>query len=458
MRRPTAALVLLLDLCFAAVGCAATRSAPPGTEARVADRTTALAVDSALTAMGASPLWPGFAPLATPLALFDGERTYLFRHPAPPAGYSAVPGRSDAVVREGRDPAVTANSSALLGGVPTATVILDTRSGTQQAAALTVHELFHVFQRAKHPSWQGNEADLFTYPVEDSAALALRREETFALARAVGARTDDSLRCWAGAALDARRRRFALVGAAAAAYERGTELNEGLAQYVERRAAGTTSALDAVDLPPAQVRQRSYVVGAALAGVLDRVRPGWRDLLEHDPDGATLPLDSLLAGSLSGTPSRPCSVEPTQRARWAVGAGNDVRALLAERTRTLDEYLGRGGWRVIVDARTAPFFPGGFDPLNVVRLSETEILHTRFLKLRGQLGSIDVLSARALTEGGAGAHPLFAGVRRVTLAGLTSLTVHDSAGTLAVDASGVTVRLHGTRADTTDRTILIHPR
>lgn len=45
-------------------------------------------------------------------------------------------------------------------------------------AALATHEIFHVFQRALHPGRSGNEADYFTYPVDDTTALALRRVET----------------------------------------------------------------------------------------------------------------------------------------------------------------------------------------------------------------------------------------------------------------------------------------
>lgn len=38
---------------------------------------------------GEITLWPGFDPRSFPLAVFDGERTYLFRHPAPPPEFIA---------------------------------------------------------------------------------------------------------------------------------------------------------------------------------------------------------------------------------------------------------------------------------------------------------------------------------------------------------------------------------
>jgi hypothetical protein len=389
------------------------------------------------------------------VAIFDGSRTYLFRHPRPPAGYAAVSGRSDVVIREGRDPAITANTSASLGGVSTGTVMLGAGGSARDAAALAVHELFHVYQRARHPSWQGNEADLFTYPVDDSAALALRREETSALAEAVRAGSADSVRCWGRAFLDARGRRFAVVGAAAAAYERGTELNEGLAQYVERRAGGTPIALDSTDAPAADVRRRAYAVGAALGAVLDRVRPEWRDVLERSADKATPPLDSLLAEAADPRESSAssCGAMPAARALWAAQASRDVRALVEERTRARTEYLARAGWRIVVEAEGGPFFPQGFDPLNVSRLSPTEILHSRFLKLQGPLGALDVLGTSTLTEGTPGQHPLFAGVRRVTITGLTvPPSMRDSADVLVVETGGVALRLRGARADIVGQT------
>jgi hypothetical protein len=471
MRRPTVApvLVLRLSLILAAAGCAPPHgaaggaanaaSAGPGAAGAFEARTSALAVDSALTTIAATPLWPGFAPLATPVAIFDGTRTYLFRHPSPPAGYAAVTGRTDVVVRDGRDSAVTANTSASVGGLSTATVMLGGPGGARDAAALTTHELFHVYQRARHPSWQANEADLFTYPVDDSIALSLRREETSALARAVAGNTADVVRCWARAFVDARQRRFAVVGKAPAAYERGTELNEGLAQYVERRAGGRPGTIDSTDVGAAEVRQRAYAVGAALGAVLDRVRSDWREALERAPDKATPPLDSLLATAVGPQAAPVCAASAGERARWGRRAADEVRALVGERARMRAEHLGRAGWRIVVEAGDVPFFPQGFDPLNVSRLSPTAILHTRFLKLQGGLGAIEVLGGTVLTEGAPGAHPLFNGVHRLTVTGLSAApSMSDSAGVTVIEAPGVSARLRRVRVDVAGDTVRVTPR
>jgi hypothetical protein len=57
--------------------------------------------------------------------------------------------------------------------------------------------------------------------------------------------------------------------------------------------------------------------------------------------------------------------------------------------------------------------------MNVQHLGGGEVLHTRMLKLRGQGIELEVWEAQALTEG-AGSHPLFDGIARVTFTGVPS--------------------------------------
>jgi hypothetical protein len=192
-----------------------------------------------------------------------------------------------------------------------------------------------------------------------------------------------------------------------------------------------------------------------MAGLLDRVRPDWRETLERSADKATPSLDSLLSGVTGPAgQSFTCAPDAAQRARWSAQAAADVRALVAERARARDEYLGRPGGRIVVEADSGLFFPAGFDPLNVSRLSPTEILHSRFVKLQGALGTIEVLGASALTEGAPGQHPLFNGVRRVIITGLASPpSMRDSSGVLGVDAPGVVIRLRGAKADIVGETV-----
>jgi hypothetical protein len=418
------------------------------------------AIDSALNRLAAAPLWPHFDPRAAPIAYYDGERTVLFRHPHPPAGFVAVTGVPSAAIKVGRDTSVTSNTSVVLDGVRTATVMLspDRRSSADESASLAIHELFHVYERAKHPSWTANEADLFTYAFDDAAALALRRVETAALRRALHAESNDGASCWGTAFLDARRERFARLGVAAAAYERGSELNEGLAQYVERRSIGRAPALPAEDYPTERVRDRAYASGEAIARLLDQLSPTWRDTLDVTPGKSLVSLDSLLTRAVipRSESSDKCQLDVKASASLLAAAEAEVGALGSRRRQVRADFLAGPGPRLVVEAGGGPMFPQGFDPLNVQRLSDTEILHTRFLRLGNGNGVIEMLAHTALTTGKPGEHPLFAGVQRAMIAGLREWpTLRDSAGMLIVSGDGVTGRFRGAKADSAGSIITI---
>ena len=409
--------------------------------------------------VGSQALWPGFDPLAVPLAVYDGERTYLFRHPASPEGFVPVPDASPAaLVYEGRHEAMRANSTAEIGGVQTATVLLDRAypgRAPEALAPLAIHEAFHVYQRERHPRWSGNEADLFVYPTDSVELLALRRLETEALRRALAAEEANVASCWSRQAIALRQERYAALDSASTTYERGTELNEGLAAYVEGRAAGRAT----VDLPtgefgPAEVRLRAYATGTVLALLLDRFAPDWRTSFEAD-DRQTL--DIALARALGS--GETCVFDAADTAEAERQAEADVEALAAAREARVAAFEGRPGWRVIVEAAGQPLWPQGFDPLNVERVGDARVLHTRFLRLGNGAGQLEVLDAgeadvEALTEG-AGAHPLFNGVARMVVAGLSEPEVREAEGAVAVRAPGFTAEFRGARLVRTGETVTI---
>jgi hypothetical protein len=417
-------------------------------ELRRSDENPAIAVEQEverLTAAnaGKEALWPGFDPLAIPLAVYDGEQTFLFRHPAPPDGFAPVAGAAPGTwAWKGRHEAITANTNSEIGGVPTATLIVDRAQPGRSflnLAAVAIHEGFHVYQRARHPGWIGNEADLFVYPTDSADLLALRRLETEALRRALAADDAAGAACWARRALALRGERYARMDSAFAAYERGTELNEGLATYVEMRAAGRP----AVDLPqaefgPAEVRRRAYATGPAFALLLDRFKPGWPAAFEAN-DQQTL--DEVLTAAL-GT-GNPCTFDDAAVAGAEQKARTDVAALAGDRERQLVAFEGKPGWRVVVEAGGGePLWPQGFDPLNVERVGAGRVLHTRYLLLGNAAGRLEVLNAEVLTDG-AGPHPLFQGVRRVELTGLVKPEVSEAEGEVSVRAPGLTLEFKG---------------
>jgi hypothetical protein len=384
--------------------------------------------------LAALDLWPGFDARAIPVALFDGERTWLYGHPAPPAEYQPG-GRAGMLVRSGRDTLVWANSSVMMNGVRAATVMPGAGgAGLAERAAVVIHERFHVYQIARHPHWEANEVDLFTYPVADGDLLSLRRQESAALRRALDAGDRGQVACWSRAALDARRRRFSRLPPAASNYERRSEWREGLANYVQARSLGFPGGeLPAAEFRPDEVRQRTYATGVVLGRLLDRLDPSWRELMERR-DSVTL--DSALGLAVAAAPGAVCSFPAGELAALERTAHADAGALRAGLAAAREAFLARPGLTVVITAGAEPLWPQGFDPLNVRVVSPSEVLHTRFVRLGNRSGSIEVLGDSALTVA-AGEHPMFNGVRSITLTGLP-------AG-LAVTAAGDSVAVHHAR-------------
>jgi hypothetical protein len=428
-------------------------SAVLGVSAGAEEDLSAPTVDSTVEAVASEgEIWPGYDPLAVPLAVFDGIETHLFRHPAPPDEFDE---RDGAYVMAGRHPAVVANSSAWIGDLLTATVWLETLpagSTARDCAALVFHEGFHVFQRTTGRSWGADESQLFLYPVEDGDLLALRRLETEALRRAFGAREDPGVAGWARAALDARRERFDRMGDAFVAYERGIETLEGTATYVEYRAAGRAAPdFPAEGFEPEDVRNRAYKTGVAWALLLDRFAPGWREGF-GDEDGPTM--DAALAEALVAAGG--AAFTAGERERIERGAHEDARGVVERRAERRRAFESSPGWKLIVEAAPeSPLWPQGFDPLNLTRV-DGGVLHTRFLKLGNESGALEVMGGNAFTEE-VGPHPILNGILRVTVAGIDEEpSVEVKGERVSVTIPTCTGEFEGARVERADGRVVIH--
>ena len=243
----------------------------------------------ALDEAAARGVWPGFSPSGIPIALYDGERTVLLRHPSPPPEFSPMPGRPGVLVAGGRYPAVTSNSTREIGGVRTATVIATPAEPVERTMLAVVEEVFHVFWLAGHPSFRPNEMARYAYPLDDAENLGRLAAEDEALARALEAPRLDAAADWAAAALAIRRERVPRLAEDVRAYETSLEMMEGTANYVARVSVGEPSSRTVERLrtprPAEDIRWRFYDTGAALCLLLDRVRPGWQERSEP-PAGA----------------------------------------------------------------------------------------------------------------------------------------------------------------------------
>jgi hypothetical protein len=324
-------------------------------------------------------------------------------------------------------------------------------------AAVALHEAFHVFQRQRHPGWQANEADLFVYPVENADGLALRRLETEALGRALTAAESAESICWARDALATRRSRFETLGEPFVAYERGTELNEGLAAYVQHRAEGSDSiAVPESGFPATDVRRRAYWTGWAFALLLDRFQPKWTVAFEAEESAS---LDEALGVALEARGAADCGFEADELRHVVQAAQRDIEVLLETRGERRKLFEARSGWRVVVEAADGqPLWPRGFDPLNVERLDEG-LLHTRFVRLGNDSGELQVINTtgvdiEALTYG-AGDHPLFEGVRRVVVVGLDKPQLETVAAKVSARAEGFRADFSGVEARWSEKQLVL---
>lgn len=409
-------------------------------------------------------IWPGFDPGTVPVALYDGESTWLFRHPHPPEEFheaGSLYGHA-LFAMTGRHSAVAANASAIIGDVRTATLLFEPTDSDERLRQILLHESFHVYQRHAHPHWSANEADLFLYPLESEIVLAEARLEILALAHAAASRDNGvgdrgpgdhhySRGAWARAAVDARARRYAVLDSTAIEYERKTEWNEGTATYVEHTGGAWERFHTLLDRrhAPEDVRQRAYVSGALLCRTLDFLQPGWRDGLEKYD---TTPLDVLLAGAIPpGTTAAPLPVDSV------FALSRTEIALLAVRNRErLREMNGRAGYQIRIQSLEEPLFPERFDPLNMVVLEPGAVLHSRFVRLGNGRGHIEIFDWESITIASGDSHPLFAGVGELRVTGLTKPPlIRQENGRIHIESPPVRLTFEGASFTTLDSVTVI---
>jgi hypothetical protein len=392
---------------------------------------------------GQGELWPGFDPRQIPMLIYDGERTWLFHVSQPWTGFTAWPDDPNIFVHPGLHSAVRANTATKVDEMWAAVLMLptlDMESVTHVAAAL-IHEAFHVFQLVHHPGWTANEVELFKYPVLDQTMLACRYAEDESLDRAAKAKNAEASLAWARAAVELRARRAERMPEESLRYERDLEVLEGLAHYVQIRAAGSPDAIlrrPDHGFAPEQVRARSYWTGVQWAAILDRLDSGWQDRLGRDDQ---LRLDQL-ADQLTSEKSIPAmQFEPEEWSRFETLATERVTELQATRDRRRSEFWAAPGLQLEIHASAEhPLRPQGFDPMNITLLADREVLHHRYLKLGNASGSIELLNRAGLTIG-AGEHPLFSGVRQLIVTGL------DSPGEIEQSGSRVRLEIDGLKLE-----------
>ena len=403
--------------------------------------------------LSAKQLWPGYNPSVIPAALYDGKKTYLFNHPKPPEGFNKLDQPENVWAYEGRYPVIVGHSMFDIGGVLTAGVLLDLlkSNAPTEAAAILLHEKFHVFQMTNHPNWMPNAVDQFTYPLHDVDQYVFVRLEVEALRRALKSKTKEKTACWALTAVKLRELRFAKLGDRFVAYERANELLEGLAMNIEFTAAGKTPLdyLPEKGFGPEDLRLRTYFTGQIMAALLSQFYPGWENDIETERYKY---LDQLFKDKFEGATDI-CGFSDREKTAALEEAEAAVENFLKKRSEMKKNFLSQEGYTVVITSDKAPLQPAGFDPMNVTSLSEKEILHHRFLRLKNSLGSVEVMDRKSLSEG-CGEHPLFNGVCKLIVAGFSSKpSISESEGKVIIKSEGFTAEFKNAKLEIIDKVL-----
>jgi hypothetical protein len=243
-----------------------------------------------------------------------------------------------------------------------------------------------------------------TYPVFDATHEALFALEGRILADALGARSRASRLDLARQFVATRRERLRRLPTEFAEFDRASEMNEGLAEYVlvrvlelvaadrEVPAAWRAAASRKLAARPEEVRNltadsglsfrlRYYHTGPAIARLLDALRPDWKARFVGD----NLWLEDVLADATG--------IDDAQRAafRAAVArfdsaaaarqAAGNIASLQRRRRQQVDSIMDAPGIVLVVRADSLPtraFNLCGFDPQNLLQVTERIRLQTRW--------------------------------------------------------------------------------
>jgi hypothetical protein len=414
----------------------------------------------------AKKVWPGFTPSTWPLALYDGQKTLLLRHPNPPSEFKTVPGRPGVLSFPGRYPEVRANSTCEISGTRTATVIV--ASGVERALPALIEETFHVFWAARHQVFRPNEMARYAYPLTDAENLAGLLAESEALARALDEGTPERAWRWVAAALEQRSRRRLRLDEESSTFETHLEMLEGPANFVSDVALGKTSDLTASALRRTrgleEIRWRFYSTGEAMAWHLERFFPGWKERLDAD---ANLTMQRLLEIGLARKDGAPQAFNAAEKAAFRAAAEWAIADLARRRSDLRAELEERCGARLIVETapEAHPLRLGRFDPISLFVLGNGQVAHANFISLSDSNGSVELTNpdfARGsfggvvgLTES-SGRRPLGDGTRRLTVFGIQGQpNVERKDGTVTIEAPGVRLNWKGAEVETEGATIRV---
>lgn len=284
----------------------------------------------------------------------------------------------------------------------------------EENLVITFHEAFHIFEhddpQRKGQKW-GAENSLLVFEYQETSARnnALFTIESRLLYSALKSKNRSELKKKVRQFLAIRRLRQSELEARFAGFEKGAELNEGLAEYAGTKAValGIEAAgrkqismafatldsrayllkkyemLDAISNVGRNVRRKFYYTGSAQAFLLDRLLTDWKTKVQMEG----LSLQELLEKSVGPEKQSP------QKIIDAVLKQYNYEKLLSDEEKTvaqrkagnqalLDSTLNQKGRRYVIDfaALSQPGQVRNFDPMNVVMITPKLRVHTRSVK------------------------------------------------------------------------------
>lgn len=285
----------------------------------------------------------------------------------------------------------------------------------EENLVITFHEAFHAFQRdanRKGRKWSAENAMLvFEYQESSARSNALFIIESRILRLALQSKNKSDLKEKVRQFLAIRRLRQSEIEPHFVEFEKGAELNEGLAEYVGTKAVslGMEAArqkqisvpftepdvetylskkfemLDSITKVGQNIRRKFYYTGSAQGFLLDRLMPDWKTKVQMEGKS----LQELLEAGI-GKLSQPKEVNPFLSKYGYEKILAEEEIAVAQRNtnnqRLLGNTLNQKGRKYVIDysALSKPAGISNFDPMNVTMITLKMRIHTRNVTFTGE--------------------------------------------------------------------------
>jgi hypothetical protein len=283
----------------------------------------------------------------------------------------------------------------------------------EEGLGITVHEAFHGFQRdPSRPGlpWQHeNATDLFEYNTSSARNNALFAIEGELLLAALKTTDRSELTIAVRRFLAVRKLRQGELPGRMAAFERGAELNEGLAEYAgtqavlcyarevkeeKLQAVGGALKEDAYLLHKyskltelsglgRNARLKFYYTGSAQGLLLDRLMPDWKRAVQYDNQAVQELLQVATAGVVGPAVDVEAIIQERNYPAYLKKEAELASKAQLQTQRQIDALLARPR-RIVLELPQSNVVGKNyqsFDPMNVSQTDKGARLHTRMLRI-----------------------------------------------------------------------------